>query len=218
MAGSNWNGMVCRSVRFSDHQIGFYKNVTMLHIEITRFLLIYTWESCKDSLLWNLRTLKSGAINRWKRFTNIWLMYSGLILISTVLIIIFEYDHFSEVLGKPLGEVTVIDVLMQSLWWSVATIYYCWIWWYNSSERLREINCYGLYVGWLWVEIVYLNWCVQKLHKNIESLLVFDVIWQRWWKQAPLRIAFFSLYTGLFFDLSLPSSTMLYLSHLFYWC
>ena len=46
----------------------------------------------------------------------------GLILISTVLIIIFEYDHFSEVLGKPLGEITVIDVLMQSLWWSVATI------------------------------------------------------------------------------------------------
>ena len=29
---------------------------------------------------------------------------------------------FSEVLGKPLGEVTVVDVLMQSLWWSVATI------------------------------------------------------------------------------------------------
>ena len=46
----------------------------------------------------------------------------GLILISTVLIKIFEYDHFSEVLGKPLGEVTVVDVLMQSLWWSVATI------------------------------------------------------------------------------------------------
>ncbi len=46
----------------------------------------------------------------------------GLILISTVLITIFEYDHFSEVLRKPLGEITVIDVLMQSLWWSVATI------------------------------------------------------------------------------------------------
>ena len=46
----------------------------------------------------------------------------GLIFISTVLIKIFEYDHFSEVLGKPLGEVTVVDVLMQSLWWSVATI------------------------------------------------------------------------------------------------
>ena len=46
----------------------------------------------------------------------------GLILISTVLIKIFEYDHFSEVLGKLLGEVTVVDVLMQSLWWSVATI------------------------------------------------------------------------------------------------
>jgi len=39
----------------------------------------------------------------------------GLILISIVLITIFEYDHFSEVLGKPLGEITVIDVLMQSL-------------------------------------------------------------------------------------------------------
>ena len=46
----------------------------------------------------------------------------GLILISTVVITIFAYDHFSEVLGKPLGEVTVVDVLMQSLWWSVATI------------------------------------------------------------------------------------------------
>ena len=46
----------------------------------------------------------------------------GLILISTVLIKIFEYDHFSEVLGKPLGEVTVVDVLMQSLWWSVAIL------------------------------------------------------------------------------------------------
>ena len=24
--------------------------------------------------------------------------------------------------GKPLGEVTIIDVIMQSLWWSVVTI------------------------------------------------------------------------------------------------
>lgn len=46
----------------------------------------------------------------------------GLILISTVLIIIFEYDHFSEDTGKLLGEVTIIDVIMQSLWWSVVTI------------------------------------------------------------------------------------------------
>ena len=46
----------------------------------------------------------------------------GLILISTVLIIIFEYDHFSEDPGKPLGEATIIDVIIQSLWWPVVTI------------------------------------------------------------------------------------------------
>ena len=46
----------------------------------------------------------------------------GLILISAALIIIFEYDHFSEDTGKPLGEVIIIDVIIQSLWWSVVTI------------------------------------------------------------------------------------------------
>ena len=46
----------------------------------------------------------------------------GLILISTVLIIIFEYDNFSEDTGKPLGEIIIIDVIIQSLWWSVVTI------------------------------------------------------------------------------------------------
>ena len=49
-------------------------------------------------------------------------MYSGLILISTVLIIIFEYDHFSEDPGKPLEEATIIDVIIQSLWWPVVAI------------------------------------------------------------------------------------------------
>ena len=122
MAGSNWNGMVCRSVRFSDHQIGFYKNVTMLHIEITRFLLIYTWESCKDSLLWNLRTLKSGAINRWKRFTNIWLIVSRFDPYQYSA----DYNFWIWSLfwrsGEPLEEATIIDVIIQSLWWPVVTI------------------------------------------------------------------------------------------------
>ena len=46
----------------------------------------------------------------------------GLILISTALIIIFEYDNFSESMGKPPGGVTIIDVMIQTLWWSVVTI------------------------------------------------------------------------------------------------
>ena len=29
---------------------------------------------------------------------------------------------FLNMWGKPLGEVTIIDVIMQSLWWSVVTI------------------------------------------------------------------------------------------------
>ena len=162
MAGSNWNGMVCRSVRFSDHQIGFYKNVTMLHIEITRFLLIYTWESCKDSLLWNLRTLKSGAINRWKRFTNIWLMYSGLILISTVLIIIFEYDHCSEDPGNHSKRQPLLMLLSNHFGgqWLPLLLLDMMI----SREWLREINCYGLYVSSLWAKVIYPDWYFWTLH------------------------------------------------------
>ena len=46
----------------------------------------------------------------------------GLILISAALIIIFEYDNFSESMEKPPGGVTIIDVIIQTLWWSVVTI------------------------------------------------------------------------------------------------
>jgi len=56
--------------------------------------------------------------------------------------------------------------------------------------KLYKYMAYGLYVSWLWVEIVYLNWCVQTLHRNIESLLVFDVIWKRWRKQDPSENCF----------------------------
>ena len=150
MAGSNWNGMVCRSVRFSDHQIGFYKNVTMLHIEITRFLLIYTWESCKDSLLWNLRTLKSGAINRWKRFTNIWLIVSRFDPYQYSA----DYNFWIWSLFWRSGETT----RRGNHYWCYYTItlvasgyhYYCWIWWYPVSGlgKLIAMVCmlarYGL--------------------------------------------------------------------------
>ena len=145
----------------------------MLHIEITRFLLIYTWESCKDSLLWNLRTLKSGAINRWKRFTNIWLMYSGLILISTVLIIIFEYDHFSEDPGNHSKRQPLLMWLSNHFGgqWLPLLLLDMMI----SREWLREINCYGLYVSSLWAKVIYPDWYFWTLHHQFRPELIFEI-------------------------------------------
>ena len=82
----------------------------------------------------------------------------ALILISTILMMVVEYDWYqanyamqSEIATE---EVTTVDVFVHSLWWSVATITTVGYGGITPVSGLGKLIA-GLYVSWLWAKAIY---------------------------------------------------------------
>ena len=83
----------------------------------------------------------------------------ALILISTILMMVVEYDWYqanyamqSEIATE---EVTTVDVFVHSLWWSVATITTVGYGDITPVSGLGKLIAMVLYVSWLWVKVIY---------------------------------------------------------------
>ena len=83
----------------------------------------------------------------------------ALILISTILMMVVEYDWYqanyamqSEIATE---EITTVDVFVHSLWWSVATITTVGYGDITPVSGLGKLIAMVLYVSWLWVKVIY---------------------------------------------------------------